>query len=76
VAGSAIVQLIFSMAGREPSDESLAAVIKWSRYRRVPAHPEGASFNPNQPKGIQAADPGAAVNLISAPARTTWATPA
>jgi hypothetical protein len=53
VAGSAIVQLIFSMAGREPSDESLAAVIKWSRYRRVPAHPEGASVNPNQPKAYR-----------------------
>jgi hypothetical protein len=53
VAGSAIVQLIFSMAGREPSDESLAAVIKWSRYRRVPAHPEGASVNPNHPKAYR-----------------------
>jgi RHS repeat-associated protein len=33
----------------------------------VPAHPEGASLNPNQLKDIQAADPGAAVNLIGAP---------
>ena len=31
----------------------------------VPEHPEGVSFNPNQIKGIQAADPGAGVNLIS-----------
>jgi RHS repeat-associated protein len=34
----------------------------------VPAHPEGASFNPNQLKDIQAADPGAKVNVIQPPA--------
>jgi RHS repeat-associated protein len=34
----------------------------------VPEHPEGASFNPNQIKGIQAADPGTGVNLIAPPA--------
>ena len=33
----------------------------------VPEHPEGASFNPNQLKDIQAADPGTGVNLIGAP---------
>ncbi|MBP2324772.1 RHS repeat-associated protein [Kibdelosporangium banguiense] len=33
----------------------------------VPAHPEGASFNPNQLKGIQAADPGSKINLIQPP---------
>jgi RHS repeat-associated protein len=33
----------------------------------VPEHPEGVQFNPNQIKGIQAADPGNAVNLITAP---------
>jgi len=33
----------------------------------VPEHPEGAQFNPNQIKGIQAADPGAGVNLIAPP---------
>ncbi|QFZ21108.1 SpvB/TcaC N-terminal domain-containing protein [Saccharothrix syringae] len=34
----------------------------------APDHPEGAAFNPNQLKGIEAADPGANVNLVSAPA--------
>lgn len=34
----------------------------------VPEHPEGTAFNPNQLKDITAADPGAAVNLISPPA--------
>jgi RHS repeat-associated protein len=33
----------------------------------APEHPEGASFNPNQLKGITAADPGANVNLVAAP---------
>jgi RHS repeat-associated protein len=33
----------------------------------VPEHPEGASFNPNQIKDIQTADPGSGVNLIGAP---------
>ncbi|MEV8438665.1 SpvB/TcaC N-terminal domain-containing protein [Actinosynnema sp. NPDC051121] len=33
----------------------------------APESPDGASFNPNQLKGIKAADPGANVNLISAP---------
>ncbi|MCW3840482.1 polymorphic toxin-type HINT domain-containing protein [Micromonospora yasonensis] len=33
----------------------------------VPEHPEGVQFNPNQIKGIQAADPGSQVNLISPP---------
>ncbi|MCG8915240.1 sugar-binding protein [Actinokineospora sp. PR83] len=33
----------------------------------VPDHPEGSSFNPNQLKGITAADPGANVELVSAP---------
>jgi RHS repeat-associated protein len=33
----------------------------------VPDHPEGASFDPNQLKGIQAAQPAAGVNLIEAP---------
>ncbi len=33
----------------------------------VPEHPEGASFNPNEIKDIQVADPGSAVNLIEAP---------
>jgi hypothetical protein len=33
----------------------------------VPEHPEGAQFNPNEIKGIQAADPGAGVNLIAPP---------
>lgn len=33
-----------------------------------PEHPEGAAFNPNQIKDIKAADPGAKVNLIGAPA--------
>ncbi|MFL6114849.1 MAG: SpvB/TcaC N-terminal domain-containing protein, partial [Catenulispora sp.] len=33
----------------------------------VPEHPEGTSFNPNQIKGIQAADPGAGVSLIAPP---------
>ena len=33
----------------------------------VPEHPEGASFNPNAIKGIQAADPGAGLNLITPP---------
>ncbi|WP_109507300.1 SpvB/TcaC N-terminal domain-containing protein [Nocardioides speluncae] len=33
----------------------------------VPEHPEGESFNPNQIKDIQAANPGAGVNLIKAP---------
>ncbi|HEU5161321.1 MAG TPA: SpvB/TcaC N-terminal domain-containing protein [Streptosporangiaceae bacterium] len=33
----------------------------------VPDHPDGASFDPNQLKGIQAAQPAAGVNLIEAP---------
>ena len=33
----------------------------------VPEHPEGASFNPNEIKDIQVADPGSGVNLIEAP---------
>src|SRR5262245_50102327 len=33
----------------------------------VPAQPEGASFNPNQLKDIQTADPGAKINLIQPP---------
>jgi hypothetical protein len=33
----------------------------------VPEHPEGASFNPNEIKDIQVADPGSSVNLIEAP---------
>ncbi len=33
----------------------------------VPAHPEGASFDANQLQGIQAADPGAKVNLVQPP---------
>ncbi|MFD4635914.1 SpvB/TcaC N-terminal domain-containing protein [Lentzea sp. NPDC058436] len=33
----------------------------------APAHPEGASFDPNQLKGIQAADPGSKVNLVQPP---------
>src|SRR5262249_32885576 len=33
----------------------------------VPEHPEGASFNPNQLNGIQAADPGPTVNLVAPP---------
>lgn len=33
----------------------------------APDHPEGQAFNPNQLKGIQAADPAAKVNLIAAP---------
>src|SRR5262245_60334566 len=33
----------------------------------VPAHPEGSSFNPNQLKDLQAADPGAKINLIQPP---------
>ncbi|MFC0626017.1 SpvB/TcaC N-terminal domain-containing protein [Kribbella deserti] len=33
----------------------------------VPEHPENTSFNPNQIKGIQAADPGSKVNLIAPP---------
>ncbi|HET6213524.1 MAG TPA: SpvB/TcaC N-terminal domain-containing protein, partial [Micromonosporaceae bacterium] len=33
----------------------------------VPEHPEGVSFNPNQIKGISAADPSAGVNLINPP---------
>jgi hypothetical protein len=33
----------------------------------VPAHPAGASFNPNQLKGIQAADPASKINLIQPP---------
>ncbi|MFI9816522.1 SpvB/TcaC N-terminal domain-containing protein [Saccharothrix variisporea] len=33
----------------------------------TPDHPEGAAFNPNQLKGIKAADPTAGVNLVSAP---------
>ncbi|MFH8477069.1 SpvB/TcaC N-terminal domain-containing protein [Streptomyces sp. NPDC018000] len=34
----------------------------------TPEHPEGTSFNPNEIKDIKAADPGAGVNLIGAPA--------
>jgi hypothetical protein len=33
----------------------------------APEHPEGTSFNPNQIKGIQAANPGAGINLINPP---------
>ncbi|HEX6683468.1 MAG TPA: SpvB/TcaC N-terminal domain-containing protein [Candidatus Limnocylindrales bacterium] len=33
----------------------------------VPDHPENVSFNPNQLKDLQAADPSAAVNLIAPP---------
>ena len=33
----------------------------------MPEHPEGASFNPNEIKDIQVADPGSGVNLIEAP---------
>jgi RHS repeat-associated protein len=33
----------------------------------VPEHPEGVQFNPNQLKGIQAADPGAGINLLAPP---------
>ena len=33
----------------------------------APEHPENVSFNPNQIKGIQAADPGSNVNRIAAP---------
>ncbi|WP_081916179.1 SpvB/TcaC N-terminal domain-containing protein [Saccharothrix sp. NRRL B-16314] len=33
----------------------------------APDHPEGAAFNPNQLKGIKAADPTSGVNLVSAP---------
>ncbi|MER6591182.1 SpvB/TcaC N-terminal domain-containing protein [Micromonospora purpureochromogenes] len=33
----------------------------------VPEHPEGVQFNPNQIKGIQAADPGSGINLIAPP---------
>lgn len=33
----------------------------------VPEHPEGMSFNPNQIKDIQAADPSAGINVISPP---------
>jgi len=33
----------------------------------VPEHPEGVQFNPNQIKGIQAADPGTGINLIGLP---------
>lgn len=34
----------------------------------VPDHPEGTSFDPNQIKDIQSADPGSQVNLIQPPA--------
>ena len=34
----------------------------------VPEHPEGESFDPNQIKGIQAADPAAGITLIAPPA--------
>ncbi|MFJ7215540.1 SpvB/TcaC N-terminal domain-containing protein [Amycolatopsis sp. NPDC098790] len=34
----------------------------------VPAHPDGVSFDPNQLKGIQAADPGSGIDLIEPPA--------
>jgi RHS repeat-associated protein len=37
----------------------------------VPAHPAGASFNPNQLKGIQAADPASKINLIQPPTAGT-----
>ena len=33
----------------------------------VPEHAEGVQFNPNQIKGIQAADPGSGINLIGSP---------
>ncbi|MEV4482529.1 SpvB/TcaC N-terminal domain-containing protein [Micromonospora coxensis] len=33
----------------------------------VPEHPEGVQFNPNQIKGIQAADPGSGITLIAPP---------
>ncbi|MFJ7215016.1 SpvB/TcaC N-terminal domain-containing protein [Amycolatopsis sp. NPDC098790] len=33
----------------------------------VPAHPDGVSFEPNQLKGIQAADPATGINLIEPP---------
>ncbi len=33
----------------------------------MPEHPEGASFNPNEIKDIQVADPGSSVNLIEPP---------
>jgi len=33
----------------------------------VPEHPEGQSFNPNQLKDIQAADPGAGIHLLAPP---------
>ncbi|MFG2053333.1 SpvB/TcaC N-terminal domain-containing protein [Micromonospora sp. NPDC048930] len=33
----------------------------------VPEHPEGTSFNPNQIKGIQAANPATGINLINPP---------
>ncbi|MEO3780224.1 SpvB/TcaC N-terminal domain-containing protein [Micromonospora sp. B11E3] len=33
----------------------------------APEHPEGTQFNPNQIKGIEAANPGTGINLISPP---------
>ena len=46
----------------------------------VPAHPEGSSFNPNQLKDVQTADPGAKINLIEPPTPsitidTRWGVP-
>ncbi|MBP2329516.1 RHS repeat-associated protein [Kibdelosporangium banguiense] len=52
----------------QPADQAiLAAGTPGEGVVDVPSHPEGASFNPNQLKGIQAADPSSKINLIEPP---------
>jgi RHS repeat-associated protein len=50
-----------------PHSSLVAAAVPGDGMVNVPGHPEGASFNPNQLKDIQTADPNSKINLIQPP---------
>lgn len=63
----ALVAAVVPPATRLAGEPQLTAGVPGDGVVDVPAHPEGASFNPNQLKGIEAADPASKINLIQPP---------
>jgi RHS repeat-associated protein len=62
-----LVAAVVPPAAHIVGSPSLAAGVPGEGVADVPAHPAGASFNPNQLKDIQTADPGSKINLIQPP---------
>ena len=72
------VALCWRALQRESVDDANHTVTSWTNHFTdfinatisAPESPQNVSFNPNQIKGIQAADPGAGVTLIAPPSTT------